>query len=181
MADMVATLKRAAAALRDAGVPYAVGGGFAAAARGEPKASDTDIDLMIRKDDAGRAVDALEAAGMRPERPPEGWLVKAWDGDVVVDLIYEPAGFAVDDAVLARAEERSVHGMPMPVLDATDLLVALVWAQTEEDLDFTGLVRTTRALREQVDWDVRRSRTEGAPFARAFLVLVEDLGLVDPG
>ena len=27
---------------------------------------------------------------MTPERPPEEWLVKAWDGDMLVDLIFDP-------------------------------------------------------------------------------------------
>ena len=31
---------------------------------------------------------------MRPEDPPEEWLVKAWDGDTLVDLIHHPEGHA---------------------------------------------------------------------------------------
>ena len=27
---------------------------------------------------------------MRAEDPPEEWLVKAWDGDTLVDLIFPP-------------------------------------------------------------------------------------------
>ena len=27
-------------------------------------------------------------AGLRAEDPPEEWLVKAWDGDTLVDLIF---------------------------------------------------------------------------------------------
>src|SRR5205085_11770380 len=88
---MLPSLKKAAAALRDADIPFAVGGGFAAWARGG-SASDHDVDLMIVESDAERALKTLEAAGMRTGRPPEGWLVKAWDGDVLVDLIYGPSG-----------------------------------------------------------------------------------------
>ena len=47
---------------------------------------------MIRPDDVDRSLEALSGAGMRPERPPEEWLVKAWDGDTLVDLIYCPKG-----------------------------------------------------------------------------------------
>ena len=46
-----ATLKKAAAALRDADVNYALGGSLAAWARGGPE-SCKDLDLMLRKQDA---------------------------------------------------------------------------------------------------------------------------------
>jgi hypothetical protein len=37
-----------------------------------------------------------------------------------------------------------------------------------------------RALREQIDWDEVRGRTEASPFARAFFTLIEGLGVVEP-
>jgi hypothetical protein len=40
---------------------------------------------------------------MRIERPPEEWLYKAWNDDVMVDLIFRPSGLDVTDEVLARA------------------------------------------------------------------------------
>jgi hypothetical protein len=32
-------------------------------------------------------------------------------------------------------------------------------------------------LREQIDWDELRRRTEHSPFAKAFFTLVEELGI----
>ena len=58
-------------------MPYILGGGLAAWARGGPP-TEHDIDFFVREDDAERALAALDAAGMRPERPPEDWLLKAW-------------------------------------------------------------------------------------------------------
>jgi hypothetical protein len=57
-------LKRSAAALRDAGVDFLLAGGMAVWARGGP-ASSHDLDLAVRPDDAERALDALEHAGLR--------------------------------------------------------------------------------------------------------------------
>src|SRR5438034_132542 len=82
----IETLKRAAATLRDAGVPFALAGSAACWARGAPEPRN-DIDFAIAARDAERAERALAAAGMRTERPPEGWLLKAWDDEVLVDLI----------------------------------------------------------------------------------------------
>jgi len=175
--EMLTTMKCAAAALRDAGIPFAVGGGFAVWARGGPT-SEHDVDFMIREQDASRALEVLADAGMRTERPPEGWLVKAYDGDVLVDLIYSPSGVDVDDALLAHCEEFNVHGMPMPVLGADVVLVSKLLALTEHHLDFEGLLAMARAVREQVDWDAVREQTASSPYARGFLALAAELGII---
>jgi len=174
---MLPSLKKAAAVLRDADIDFAVAGGFAAWARGG-SASLHDVDLMIAESDADRALVALAAAGMRTARPPEGWLVKAWDGDVLIDLIYQPSGVSGSEEVLKRAEVIRVEAMTMPVITADDLLVTKLAALSEHSLDFEAVVRTSRELREQIDWDDVRRRTSDSPFARAFFVLAEDLGIV---
>ncbi|HWM63179.1 MAG TPA: hypothetical protein VNP96_04220 [Solirubrobacterales bacterium] len=75
---LLQTLKRAAAALESERVPFLLGGGLGCWARGGPPSSN-DIDLMVKREDAEWALAALESAGMRPVRPPEQWLYKAWD------------------------------------------------------------------------------------------------------
>jgi predicted nucleotidyltransferase len=171
------TLKKAAAALRHANVPFLLGGSLASWARGGPETRH-DLDLMIRPEDCDRALEALERAGMRPEHPPEEWLVKAWDGDVLVDLIHCPKGMPIDDAALARGEELSVLGMELQVMALEDVLVTKLNAITEHDLRFESPLAIARALREQVDWDDVRRRTRASPFARAFFVLLEGLGVL---
>jgi predicted nucleotidyltransferase len=176
---MLTAMKASAAVLRDSGIPFALGGGFAAWARGGP-VSFHDVDLVIRAGDTDAALAALEAAGMRTERPPEGWLVKAWHDEVLVDLIHSPSGYEEDEDLLDRAEEITVDGMPMPVLPITDVLVSKLRSLNERRLDFEGLLQITRALREQVDWERLRRRTSDSPFARAFLFLVKELGILGP-
>lgn len=174
-----ASLKHAAAALRDGGVPFAVAGALAYWARGGP-VTDTDVDLLVLRDDAPRATTALEDAGMKPEEPPEEWLTKARDGDVTIDLIFEPAGLPVTPAMLARAEEMQVEGVTMPVMPLEDVLVMQLLALDERYMEYGGLLEVARAVREQVDWDAVRSRTEQSPFARAFFTITEGLGVVPP-
>ena len=176
-ADLEATLKKAASALRGAGIPFLLGGSLASWARGGPE-SRHDLDLMLREADAGRALTALEDAGMRPEHPPEEWLVKAWDGDVLVDLIFCPKGLPIDDAVLARGETMSVLAMDMQVMAIEDVLITKLMALNEHALRYEGLLEIARALREQVDWPHVRAATAESPFARAFFVLLEGLAIV---
>jgi hypothetical protein len=176
-ADLEATLKKAAAALRGAGVPFLLGGSLASWARGGPETRH-DLDLMIKRADAERALEALTAAGMRADDPPEEWLVKAWDGDVLVDLIFSPKGLPIDDAVIARGEEMSVLSMQMRVMAIEDVLITKLMALTEHNLDYSSLLAISRALREQIDWAQVRTATASSPFARAFFVLLEGLDVI---
>ena len=177
--DIEATLKQAAGALGGAGVPFLLGGSLASWARGGPETRH-DLDLMIKRSDVERAVTALTEAGMRAEDPPEEWLVKAWDGDVLVDLIFSPKGLPIDDDVIARGEDMSVLSMQMRVMAIEDVLITKLMAITEHSLRYDGLLAIARALREQIDWAQVRSATASSPFARAFFVLLEGLKIV-PG
>jgi hypothetical protein len=178
---LLATLKKAAAALRAAGVPFMLGGGLAAWARGGPE-SDHDLDLMLKPEDASEALEVLAAVGMRPEQPPEGWLYKAWDENgVLVDLIFEPVGIPVDEEAFDRADELEVEAVGMRVMALEDVLVTKLLALDEQNVDYRGLLQIARPVREQVDWEEVRRRTDGSPYAAAFFTLVEGLGIAESG
>jgi hypothetical protein len=175
--ELVETMKRSAAILRDAKVPFLLGGGLASWARGGPP-TEHDVDFMLRERDVGRAEEALGAAGLRLERPPEGWLVKAWDGNVLVDLIFRPAGGAIGDEHFERATVLEVAAQSVPVASLEDVLAATLLALTEQEPDFGPVLEIARSLREQIDWDVVRSQVERSAFGAAFFTLVERLGIV---
>ena len=106
---------------------------------------------------------------MRPERPPEGWLLKAWDDDVLVDLIWDLEGLEDTATVIARADEVSVQAVRMPVVvRIDDVIVSKLCAFDEHELDFAGALGVARALREQVNWRDVRERTAHSPYARGF-------------
>ena len=98
---------------------------------------------------------------MRFEDPPEEWLVKVWDGEILVDLIHHPKGTRVDDALIERGEVMSVLGMEMRVMALEDVLVTKLMALDEHALRYESLLAISRALRERIDWDDVRSRTAG--------------------
>jgi Nucleotidyl transferase of unknown function (DUF2204) len=174
---LVQTARKAAAALRDADVPYALGGGLAAWARGGPK-TEHDIDFFVKPADAERGLAALVEAGLRAEQPLEEWLFKAYDGDVLVDLIFNPTSGPVDDELLGRAEQLEVAAVEMPVASLEDVMAAKLLALSEQQPDMSSCLEIARSLREQIDWEDVRRRTGDAPFAAAFFTLVEELGVV---
>jgi hypothetical protein len=173
--DLERALKRSAAALREADVPFLLGGSLASWARGGPETRH-DLDLMLKPEDVERAVAALGEVGMRYEDPPEEWLAKVWDGETLVDLIHHPKGTPVDDALIERGEVMSVLGMEMRVMALEDVLVTKLMALSEHSLRYESLLAIARALREQVEWDDVRARTAESPWARAFFVMLEGLG-----
>ena len=174
---LVSALRAAVPVLRRAEIPFLLGGSMAVWAYGGPEPTK-DLDLMLREQDAERALGALAAAGMRTEHPPEEWLVKAWHGDVLIDLIHGPRGLPITDEVLDRGAERNLSALRVPVMALEDVLATKLLSLDEHQLDLSWLLQISRAVREQVDWEALHSRTEHSPYAAAFFTLVERLGIV---
>lgn len=177
--DVGSTLKRSTAALRDAGVSFVVGGSLAFWARGGPSYVG-DLDVVVKPDDAERALEALKAAGFEERESPEEWLLKVSDGESDVDVIFGPTGVQVTDEVMSRGEEVEVAGMSVPLMALEDVFTTKLLSLKEHYLDYEDLIAFARSLREKVAWQEVRERTERSPFARAFFTMVEGLEIVPP-
>ena len=178
--EMLDAMKAAAGALQRREIPFVLAGGLAAWARGGPK-SEHDVDFIVKPEDADAALEAMADAGLRTERPPEGWLYKAWhQNGTLIDLIYAPSGEPITDETIERAPVLEVAALRVHVFTLEDVMTTKLLALTEQEPDFGQLLSYARALREQIHWDEVRARSEASPFARAFFTLVEGLGIVEP-
>lgn len=173
-------LRMTAVALEDAGIPFALVGGYAAWARGAPEPSH-DADFVVAEVDVARAQQAIAAAGLDVQEPAENWLFKAFHQGALVDILFRMVGQPVTTEMLARSDVMEVLAVRMPVLDATDILSAKMRVLGEHYCDFTRMIAMARALREQVDWHRIRRETASTPYGRAFLVLVHELGISPVG
>jgi hypothetical protein len=178
-ADLRAALKAVAVTLKAAKIPFALSGGYASWARGGPEPVH-DVDFVLTEQDVPRAEHALEEAGLRLVHPPEDWLVKVYRDDVLVDLIFRPGERPVTNDQLAEADELNVDSVLMPVQSATDLMIGKLLVLTEHTCDLAQLFPHVRALREQIDWDRLRRTVKMSPFAEAFLMVCERLGIIRP-
>ena len=174
MKAIAESMKKAAAAFREEEIPFLLAGSLASWARGGPETSH-DLDFVVKPEDAERALEALERTGMKTEKPPEEWLYKAWDGEVLVDIIFHPAGLRPDDDVMTRGDLLSVMSMEMPVMAIEDVLVTKLNALTAHSLRYEGLLDISRALREQIDFALVRERARDTPFVRAYFVMLDGL------
>ena len=173
-------LRMSAVALEEAGVPFALVGGYAAWARGAPE-PDHDADFAIPEADVARAQEALAAAGLEVREPAENWLFKAFHHGAMVDILFRMVGEPITREMLDRSDTMEVLAVRMPVLDATDIISAKMRVLGEHYCDFTRMIAMVRALREQVDWHRVRSETAETPYGRAFLLLVHELGISPVG
>jgi hypothetical protein len=170
-------LKRTAVALKQADVPFALCGGYAAWMRGAPEPVH-DADFLVAEADADRARKALAEAGMDVVEPAEDWLVKVMGEKAFIDVLWRTCGTAVESDLVDRAEVLPVLSVQMPVLLATDIVVTKLLALEEHYCDFSGLLPVVRAMREQVDWDRVRRDVADNDFAVVFLQLLGRLGVV---
>jgi hypothetical protein len=174
------TLKRSGAALKEAGVRFALAGGCAGYARGAAP-SLHDVDFAVMEEDVPLALKTLETLGFRIVKPPEDWLFKAYDEEgVLVDLIFSLADRPVTEAMIARSELLSAAALSLPVLEATDLVISWILPLSEHSCDYGALLPMVRAMREQVDWDRVASVVAPSPYASTFLTLLERLGVIAP-
>jgi hypothetical protein len=171
-------LKRTAVALKQADVPFALCGGYAAWARGAPE-PDHDADFLVPEEESGRAGQALAEAGLQVAEPAEDWLVKVTGEGAFVDVLWRTCGRPVRRDLVARAEVLPVLSVQMPVLTATDIVVTKLMALEEHYCDFSRLLPVARALREQVDWEHVAAAVGENVFAAVFLVLLERLGIIE--
>jgi hypothetical protein len=178
-AMLLHTLTKVVNTLAAAGIDFAVAGGCAVYARGGPP-SEHDVDVFLLEEDARAAQQALMAEGMRGEDPPEDWLIKVYDDDVLVDLIFRPNYREDTRGLLRRAEPMRIGPAYAPVVSGTDLMVDKLLVLGPHRCDFTPLLTIARDLREQVDWARVAEETADSPYARSFLVLLEGLSVADP-
>ncbi|MEZ0074792.1 hypothetical protein [Planotetraspora sp. GP83] len=174
------TLKRAGAGLKEAGVRFALAGGCAGYARGAAP-SLHDVDFALVEEDVPLALKTLENLGFRTAKPPEDWLVKAFDEEgVLVDMIFSLADRPVTEAMIARAEMINTAALSLPVLEATDLVISWILPLSEHTCDYGSMLPMVRAMREQVNWDRVAAVVAPSPYASTFVTLLERLNVIAP-
>ena len=144
--------------------------------RAAARSSEHDVDLSW-PEDADAALEALR--GRAANRAAAGGLALqglARNG-ALIDIIFPPGGPSRsrrssgrrargdgDAAAGPRRRGRDDEQAPRPHRAGARLQRVLELA---------------RAIREQIDWEALRARTEASPFASAFFTLIEELGIVD--
>jgi hypothetical protein len=140
--------------MREAGVPFLVGGAYAFARYTGIQRFTKDFDVFVRPEHVDRVLGLLSAVGFTPSRPFPHWLAKAHRGDDFVDVIYSSGnGVArVDDTWFE-------HGVDGEVLDHRVKLVGpeeIIWSKSfimeRERYDGADVAHLVRATAAEIDW-----------------------------
>src|SRR2546422_9400952 len=111
------TLARVGRVLRDAGIAFAVAGGFAVIEHGYERFTK-DVNLLVYARDLIQAMSALRAAGFRGGRTPIGARLRDEQTGVDVDLV--GTAFRGDERALARSAR--ARGL-LPVIPVEHLIL----------------------------------------------------------
>lgn len=173
--------RSAMATLRDAGVPFLVGGAFAFACYTGIERDTKDIDLFIRRSDLDAALAAFEAAGCSTEVPYPHWLAKAHCGEHFVDIIFRSGNGlnAVDDNWFAHAPSGAVCGLDAGLMPAEELLCSKAFVQERERFDGADVAHLLRSCAERLDW--ARLLARFGPHWRVLLAHLVLFGFIYPG
>jgi len=178
LAETVAVAERS-------GLPYAVMGGIASSALGRERWTH-DVDMFVRRQDARPLLRRYAEAGFDTEERDGAWLYKAWRDRVMVDLIFEVGGGAVDpiafdEEMRARVREVTFEGVRMPVLSPEDLVVIKALVHKEHRarhwFDALGLIRAGG-----LDWEylLRRAKQRNPRRVLSLLLYAQSDGLEVP-
>ena len=167
--------------LREAAVPFLVGGAYALE-RYTGIARDTkDLDVFVRPRDCQRALRAMEAAGFPSELTFPHWLGKAFSGEAVLDIIFSSGnGCArVDEAWFRHSVAAEVLGVPVLLCPVEEMIWSKAFIMERERYDGADVAHLLRAQGPQLDWRRLLGR-----FDRHWRVLLSHLvlfGFIYPG
>ena len=178
MEGVAAVLADAVEAFERSDVAYVLVGGLASSLYGRPRTT-RDVDVLVRKDDAKRALDALDSVGFATEETNPEWIYKAWRDDVTIDVIFWLKGdIYLDDEMLARARLLDLDGVIVNVVPPEDLVVIKAAVHDEQTPrhwhDALGVIADN-----ELDWDylARRAR-HSARRVLALLIYAQSNDLV---
>lgn len=163
-------------ALRQAGVPFLLGGGFALATFTGRWRDTKDIDFYIMPQAREAAVAALVQAGFTDyfKRVPydRKWIHRSVRSDVIVDLIWAMANqrARVDEQWFHRANTTVLRGEPLQVVPMEEFIWCKLYILQRDHCDWTDLFNLFHTHIGRIDWGHLIARLdEDAPLLKAAL------------
>ena len=146
--------------LQDQGFEPMVGGAYALKTHTGIWRDTKDLDLFLRKDRIGEALEALAGAGYRTEMTDPMWLAKAFAGEYFIDLIFSSGnGIAtVDEHWQRRASTGTVLDLQALIVPAEEMIWQKAFIQERERFDGADIHHLLRCKGKQLDWDHLMSR-----------------------
>jgi Nucleotidyl transferase of unknown function (DUF2204) len=139
--------------LRDARVPFLVGGGYALDYYTGLGRGTKDFDLYVCPHDLNRALALLSRAGYKAERTFH-WIGKVWWGEDLVDIIYSGLNGVptVDETWFEHAVAAEILGVPVKLCPPEELIWSKAFVMERERYDGADVLHLLRSCGERLDW-----------------------------
>ena len=167
---------RAIQAVRSAGVPFMLGGGFALASFTGRWRDTKDIDFYIKPGDRDQVVAVLSKAGFKDyfdQRPYDRrWIYRSIRAGVIVDIIWAMANqrAQVDEVWFERAGELELRGEHLAIVPPEELVWCKLYILQRDHCDWTDVFNLVYAAGPRLDWDhIVERLEEDTPLLKALL------------
>jgi hypothetical protein len=140
--------------LREAGIPYLVGGTYALEHHAGLVRDTKDLDLFVRRADWSRIADTLAPHSLRCELVHSHWLGKAFDGDHFVDVIFSGGNglVEVDDDWLTHGVPSVILEVPVHLAPAEEIIWSKAFVMERERFDGADVTHILRKSAVTMDW-----------------------------
>jgi hypothetical protein len=161
-----ATYRAAIQALREAGIRFLLGGGFALATYIGRWRNTKDIDFYIMHEDRDRAVAALAKAGFEdlfPRLPYDRkWIYRSTRDGLIVDIIWAMANqrAQTDELWFERARPATVRGEALAVVPMEEFLWCKLYIMQRDHCDWTDVFNLIYVVGPQLNWGHLLARLE---------------------
>jgi len=167
---------RALGVLRNEGLDFLLGGGFARAGYTGHWRDTKDIDFYIRPADREREQHALKKAGFADyyEKLPydRSWIYRSYKGNVIVDVIWAMANqrAQVDEPWFQHAPEFTIRGERLLLVPPEELLWCKLYIIQRDRCDWTDIFNLVHEHGPRMDWKRLIERVEDdVPLLQAML------------
>src|SRR5262249_14969137 len=120
--------------LQESGIPFLVGGAFAFSHHAHVPRETKDIDVFVRPDDLTRVLEVFDRLGYRTELTFPHWLGKIFDGEHLMDVIFNSGnGVArVDDLWFEHAQKSNLLGHIVLITPVEEMIWSKAFIQERE-------------------------------------------------
>jgi len=146
--------RKALGALRDAGLPFLIGGAYALGIHTGIHRETKDLDIFTVPRAAPKILELFADLGYASKLIARHWLGKVTWEDAIIDIIF---GFRngvsqVDDRWFERAQDGTLFEMPVRILAPEEMIWSKAFVGERERFDGADIVHLIRGRTADLDW-----------------------------
>lgn len=166
--------------IKEAGIPFLVGGAYALAGYTGVQRHTRDLDLFVLKENVREILSLLSSKGYRSELTFPHWLGKVLHGDHYIDVIFSSGnGIAVvDDEWFEHSADGNVLGVEANLIPPEEMLWSKCYVMDRERFDGADVNHVLLACAQTMDW--KRLLRRFGPHWRVLLAHIIFYGFTYP-